>query len=297
MLSPRAFLRKHLVLKKTLLVLGVVTVVLAIINLIFLSLDRFPGRKSFPGITPLDRPSPVGAPYAQEARDYLGDTERLVIKTGSLNMVVEGVREVVQEIISYTQSRGGWVVESSVTEREEVPSARISVRVPAHAFDEAMSYFQTLAQKVTHEATSGRDVTEEYVDLQARLRNLEAAETQLLKIMERSGEISDVLAVHRELRNIRQQIEQTKGRIQYLEQSTKMATINVYLSLSEEFLPIPAAEKWRPFYVVKRAWHNALETLKVISYLLIWVVIYGIIWVPLVWIIWRLKRYFQERKR
>lgn len=221
---------------------------------------------------------------------------RLVIKTGSLNIVVEDVRDSAKKIIQYAEGKKGWVVSSSITEREKIPSGTIQVRVPAEIFDEAMVYFATLAKKVTHEGIRGQDVTEEYTDLQSQLRNLEATETQLLKIMERSGTITEVLAVQKELTNVRGQIEQTKGRMQYLEQSVKMSTITINLALSEELLPIPPAEKWRPVYVIKRSWHSLLGSLRGISYFLIWIGIYAIIWVPLGVIIWLGRRFWKKRK-
>ena len=140
-------------------------------------------------------------------------------------------------------------------------------------------------------------MTEEYVDLQSRLKNLEATEAQLLKIMERSGTIPDVLAVQRELTNVRGQIEMTKGRMQYLERNVEMASITVNLALAEEVLPIPPSEKWLPVYVAKRAWRSVLANLRAISYLLIWIGVYSLIWLPLGLVVWQGRKWWQRRKR
>ncbi len=224
------------------------------------------------------------------------DSSRLVIKTGIIQMVVKNIALNVQSIIQYAESKGGWVVSSSVSEVEKVPAGSITVRIPAEIFDEGMNYFKGLAEKVSYEATQGQDVTEEYTDLQSRLRNLQATETQLLKIMERSGTIPDVLSVQRELTNVRSQIEQAKGRIQYLEESSKMATISINLALSEELLPIPPAEKWRPLYIAKQAWRSILGSLRAMSYLLIWLLVYAIIWIPLGVIAWQARKFWKNRK-
>jgi len=159
-----------------------------------------------------------------------------------------------------------------------------------------MTYFHSLAIKVTYEGSQGQDVTEEYVDLQSRLRNLEATESQLLEIMKRAGKVSEILEVYRELTNVRQQIEQTKGKMQYLDQSAKMSSITVNLALSEEMLPIPPAEKWRPTYVLRMAWHSVLASLRKISYLVIWLGVYGIIWIPLGIIIWKIREILRKKR-
>jgi len=275
--------------KKILIVLGIIIVGLVVLSIIFTSLSST-RQKSYIDLAPLTTEKQAGEQITQEG------TSRLVIRTGTINMVVKDITDSVKSIIQYAENKGGWVVSSGITEREEIPSGSITVRVPAEIFDEAMAYFKGLAEKVSYEGTQGQDVTEEYTDLQSQLRNLEATESQLLKIMERSGTIPDVLAVQRELTTVRSQIEQTKGRIQYLERSAEMATISINLALSEELLPIPSAEKWRPVYVIKGAWSSLLGSLGSISYFLIWISIYAIILVPLGIIVWQVRKFWKRRK-
>lgn len=217
-------------------------------------------------------------------------SSHLVIKTGELQIVVKNVQEAMDEISRYAERKGGWVVSKDVNVEEGALSGEITVRVPAQYFEEAFGYIRGLADKVNYESVKGEDVTEEYVDLRARLKNLEATEAQLLKIMQRAGRISDVLTVFRELSSVREEIEKVKGRIQYLEQSARMSTISVKLSVSEELLPIPPAERWRPGYVIKRAWRSALLVLRALSYVVLWILAYGIIWIPLCAIIWWIRR-------
>ena len=93
--------------------------------------------------------------------------------------------------------------------------------------------------------------------------------------------IDEILKVQRELTKIRGKIERTKGRILYLERSAKMATISVNLALSEDLLPVPPAEKWRPKYVAKQAWNNVVRFWRNVSYGVIKFFVYGLIWLPL----------------
>jgi len=217
-------------------------------------------------------------------------SSRLVIKSATLHLVVKNIEDTIRDISRYAEEKGGWVVKSNVEEKDGVPVGEISVRVPAKDFEESLSFIRKLGERVIFEEVKGQDVTEEYVDLQAQLRNLQAAESQLLKIMGRAGKISDVMDVFNELKSVREEIERIKGKIQYLEQSSAMSTINVKLALSEELLPIPPAQKWRPIYVAKRAWRSVVLILRGISYLIIWVAILGVIWVPIVGIVWWMRK-------
>ena len=278
--------------KKILIALGIVIVGLVALSIILTSLSGARQRADIGLQAPLTTEKQAG-----EVKQITPEgTSRLVIRTGTINIVVKNITDSVKSIVQYTENKGGWIVLSGVTEQKEIPSGSVTVRVPAEIFDEAMVYFKGLAEKVSYEGTQGQDVTEEYTDLQSQLRNLEATESQLLKIMERSGTITEVLAVQRELTTIRGQIEQTKGRIQYLETSARMATISINLALSEELLPIPPAEKWRPVYIIKQAWRNLLGSLRGISYFLIWIGIYAIIWVPLGIVVWQARKFWKRRK-
>jgi hypothetical protein len=227
-----------------------------------------------------------------------GETlSRLVIKSGWLNLVVKDVLDVAKKIAKFAEENGGWVVSSNISEQGKVPSGSITVRVPAEKFDEAKEYFRGLAVRVAEESVQAQDITEEYVDLRSRLKNLEAAETQLLELMKRSGTINDILQVQRELTNVRGQIEQIKGRMQYLEQSVKMSSITVNLALSEELLPIPPAEKWRPKYVWLQAWKNVLTFWKEFSYFLIRLTVWAQVWVPLLVIVVLVIRKIKKKKQ
>ncbi|GAI25104.1 unnamed protein product, partial [marine sediment metagenome] len=90
-----------------------------------------------------------------------------------------------------------------------------------------------LAADVTHEETSAKDVTEEYVDLSAKLKNLEATEEQYLRLMEKAEKVEDILAIQKELSKTRGEIEQTKGRMQYLERTSATSLIRVQLNQAE----------------------------------------------------------------
>jgi PKD repeat protein len=101
--------------------------------------------------------------------------------------------------------------------------------VLAEKYDPALADLRTLAKSITSESTSSQDVTEEYIDLDSRVKNLEATEAQLLKVMEAATKTEDILSIQRELTTVRGDIEQAKGRMLYLERTTSTSLINIKL--------------------------------------------------------------------
>jgi len=242
-------------------------------------------------------PSPpaIARPAADWGLESL--EERMIIWTGDVSLIVKDAEASLEEVEAIAKDLGGYVVNSSSWYQEEQLRARLTIRVPAGEFDTAMARLKDLAIKVESRNVSTQDVTEEYTDLDSRLRNLEATETELLELLtevrERTRKAEDVLAVHRELSNIRGQIEQVKGRMQYLEKMTAMATINIELIPDVLARPIVVAG-WRPSGTAANALRNLVRTFQFIVDAAIWLIIYVlptlvVIAIPffILWLIWR----------
>ncbi len=159
-------------------------------------------------------------------------TERMIVRTGDVALVVDDVPDAIEQITSMANGLGGYVVSSRMWKEGESLVGSIAIRVPAEDFDDAMGALRDLAVDVTSESSTSKDVTEEYVDLSARLENLEATEKQLLVIMEKAETVEDILNVQRELSQTRSEIEQTKARMQYLERTSATSIINIRLEQS-----------------------------------------------------------------
>jgi hypothetical protein len=225
--------------------------------------------------------------------------DRKIIRTATIELSVDDVPGSVQRVETAAVAAGGFVAASSITIEQQPPPedpdeeqvirqrGTITIRVPAESYASVMSTLRGIVddpRDITSLTEDTSEVTEEYSDLEARLRNLEATETQYLQLLASADSISDVLLVQDRLSSVRLEIEQVQGRIQLLDDLTAMATITTFLSLPPLIgLPVdPEAEQsW-----ATEAWENAwaasedvLETLGVAAItggvVLVWLLIPG----------------------
>jgi hypothetical protein len=198
---------------------------------------------------------------------------RLIIRMADLTLVVKDTQEALDALTRLAGEFGGFVVSSSASRvAENALEGSITLRVEAARFDQALARIRMLAREVRSESVRGEDVTAEYVDLDARMRNLEAAEAQLQQILKQATSTEDVLAVYRELTNLRSQIEQVKGRMKYLSQSAALATITVTLIPDALAQPIQVGG-WQPAGVIRDALQALISALQGLATIAIWLVI------------------------
>ncbi len=212
---------------------------------------------------------------AASASGDLGDLpERMIVYTADLAMVVADTDAAQHQIEVVVEEAGGYIASvESYTVSEGVRRTELSLRVPAEAFNSTMDALRKMALEVTRESVSTEDVTEEYVDLTARLRALEAKAARLEELMERAEDTEAVLEVYRELSATQVEIEQTKGRMQYLERQSAMATIHVQLTPDELARPLEVAG-WRPQGTVKHAIESLIKAFQFLIDALIWLIIW-----------------------
>jgi len=206
-------------------------------------------------------------------------SERMIIRTVELAMYVQDVEADFDEIQALAEEMGGYVANANTWHQGEYLRARLTIRVPARELDRALEQIKALATQVERESTSGEDVTEEYTDLEARLRNLEATEVELRELLvtvrQRTGKAEDILAVHRELTSIRGQIEQIKGRMQFLEQMSALATIHIELTPDVLSRPLTVG-RWEPRGTAANAVRALIQLLQFLVGAGIWTVILGV---------------------
>jgi hypothetical protein len=226
--------------------------------------------------------------------------ERLIIRNADLDIVVQDTEGAVDEITAMAEEMGGYVIESNLQHYQEGMRARLRIRVPADSLDTALDRIHELAVEVNNESTSGQDVTEEYVDLQSRLRHLEATEERLLTFMAEAEDTEAALEVYDRLRNIQAEIEQVRGRIQYLEDSAAMATISINITPSELAQPLQVGG-WRPQGTLRDAFESLIRVLQFFVDALIVIVVLiapvvAVIALPLIGLFFLIRRVIRRRR-
>ncbi|MCH7861583.1 MAG: DUF4349 domain-containing protein, partial [Proteobacteria bacterium] len=178
--------------------------------------------------------------------------ERLIIRSADLALTVDDTQATIDGIGDMAEAMGGFVVNSSTFRSGEgALRGDITVRVPAERFDDALVAIKSGAAQVDRENISGQDVTEEYVDLQARLGSLRIAEQRLLEIMANAQNTSDLLQAEAQLTQRQVEIESIEGRLQFLEQSAALSRITV--NLTPSILSQPLEVNWQPLRTARRA--------------------------------------------
>src|SRR5919199_6572831 len=185
----------------------------------------------------------------------------MVMRTARLSVQVPDVDQAVDRARQLAQAGGGFVSASNTRLEQDRTVAELTLQVRADALDGTLEGLRGLG-KVENETSSSQDVTEEYVDLDANLRNLQASESAILKLMDRASRIEDVISLQRELTNVRGQIERIQGRKRYLERRTDLATISLSLHLPPAETPTPATGAWNPIAVALRGWFASLAVLR-----------------------------------
>lgn len=176
--------------------------------------------------------------------------DKKIIKTGSLSLKVEQAETAAEAIANIAKVNKGEVASSNFYESTRgVKSGAITIRVPYNNFDAAFSEIKKVATQVVSEASNAQDITAEYIDLEARLKNTQAEESSFVALLNRSGKIEEILAVTSEVARVRGEIEQLQGQIRYLNSQTDMSTITA--NLTEDVEIATASQDWRPWQVIK----------------------------------------------
>ena len=238
------------------------------------------------GIAPQDSFAPPQAPVAESSESAAGGgnnavaIERVVLKNAEVAIVVSNVEQRLQAIDAMAKEMGGYVVSSNLyrtvsTNYVEVPEGTIMIRVPENRLDEALQRIKDGTVEVQSETRSGQDVTADYVDLQSRLKNLEAAEAQLQEILDNASDTEDVINVFNQLVYYREQIELVKGQLKYYDEAAALSAINVRIIAEETVQPLVIG-KWEPKGVYLEAVKDLIDFLQDFSSFLIRFFIYNL---------------------
>lgn len=261
-----------------------------------------------------------GNGFAEAGKNDLA--QRKIVKNGSLEILIKNAEETAPKIKSIAEKLGGFVSDSNIFElpppivypfnenyvekklaakQAGLPkSGNITIRVPVGNFDKAITEIKKLAIRVENENTNAQDVTEQFIDLEARLKNLRVEEAQYQDIMKKAVKIQDILDVVSRLADVRGRIEQIEGQLKYLSRQVDMSTITVAMTAEQEVETFDI--RWRPFFVVKQSFKNMLSGFtgyvdKMIGFIfrlpiiIVWLATFALC----AFIIWRISRWVRRR--
>lgn len=204
------------------------------------TMDAVAGREMAAKAMPADRGT-LAFPAPVPSNTFIPGVNRAIVKTGYLDLVVDSPRQTVDQITQYVTSAQGVVIDTNISSDEfgdGATRATLTVRVPASGFDGALKTMRGFSQKILRDQVMSDDRTAQKVDLEATLKNLRAAEEQLLAILKQAKTVSDTLEVQRELTSTRTQIEQLSAQLENLNNEVEYSTIYVTLISSSAELPV-----------------------------------------------------------
>lgn len=160
-----------------------------------------------------------GATVAQE--------ERKVIYEAELKIKVQNLKQAQQAMEAAARKEGGYLVESSQSRANKEKKGNYVFRIPQESFQDYLKQVEKTAQEMESRNITGKDVTEEYVDLESRLKAKKAVEKRLLEMMKGAKTTEDLLKVSEQLAQVQEEIEQLQGRLKYLENQTVYSTVRI----------------------------------------------------------------------
>lgn len=187
----------------------------------------------------------------------LSNDERKMVRNASIDLVVKRPKEASESIRKLAEDAGGFLVSAETNGGENATSATLTVRVPVNKFEEVRAKIVQLGVRVESEKVEAQDVTKQYVDLSAQLRNLRAQETQYLGILKQARTVKDTVEVSEKLNDVRSQIDQQQAEFETL--SKQVETVAVTVSLRAEADVQMFGLQWRPLYRLKEAARDGMD--------------------------------------
>ena len=236
-------------------------------------------------------------------------SSRLIIKDAEIKLLVENSDVAIDRITQVVSDVGGYIISSRVWYKdwgdESYKYSNITIGVPADQFERSLSRLRGLALRVTDEKATGEDVTDQFVDIQSNLENLQATRERIFGFLDQAETVTEALTINAELSKIEGQIEELQGRINYLSDRSAFSTITINIEPKlPEILPTPTPTPqptptpiaWAPSKTFEQAKETLISTYRGLFDALIWigVVILPVVGLPVV-IIWLVLKYLKNK--
>jgi hypothetical protein len=181
-------------------------------------------------------PTPAGTQGPGEGHAPI---EQMIVKNGEIDLLVQNTDAAINQVTQIADDNGGYVLSNQAAFQGDAKFATITLAVRADQFETAMRRLRQIALKVNSELSSGQDVSSEYVDLQSRLKNLEATRDRIAGLLAEAKTVEQAMAINQQLSDVEGQIEQIKGRMTYLSGRAAYSTITVSLTQQVNATPTP----------------------------------------------------------
>jgi hypothetical protein len=254
---------------------------------------------------------PVSEGTAYEVANQSGDltvlerSNRMIVKNSDMRLLVEDTNIAIDRTTQIVGDAGGYIVSSRVWFQDygehQLKYASVTLGVPVDEFEKVLSRLRGLAIEVRDETASGDDVTDQYVDLQSQLTTLEATRERVKSFLDEAKTVDEALRINQELANLDAQIEQIKGRMNYISDRSAFSTITVNFEPELPILtPVPTSTPyptatpipWKPGETFGNARNTVVVAYQGIGNFLIWlfVVILPIVlpFALILWVLWKL---------
>jgi hypothetical protein len=183
--------------------------------------------------------------------------QRRIVQTGNMHLTVGDPAAVLEQIAGLSRDAGGFVESSELYHSaNEIAGANITIRVPAKDFESTRAEIRRLGKRIDRESANSNDITGQFVDVQATLRNYRAEEAQYLGIMRDAANVKETLEVAQRLSEVRGRIERTEAQLNLMSRQAEMASIAI--TLRAELGP-DAQVSWSPLHQLRAAWSDALQ--------------------------------------
>jgi hypothetical protein len=267
-----------------------------------------------PELGPTSLPPSADVGNEGDGANPASETLQLVIKQAEIRLLVKDTDNAIDRLTQAAADAGGYIISNRVwfetAEGENYKYATYTIRVPADQFENTLRRLRSLAVRVQDETASGQDVTDEYVDLESQLRNLQATQERIREFLAKAQTVEEALRVNDQLAAVEAQIEKVQGRMRYL--SDRAAFSSIAINLNPEIPEVtptptspptptptptqtPTSEPWSPGHTFEGASHVLITILQGLVEAGIWI---GIVVLPLAipWIILFLivRRFFRK---
>jgi hypothetical protein len=245
-----------------------------------IAVDSYNGGDVAVGKTMMGKPVSGIMPPVPQAAPHVVPGNRMTIQESSLSLLVDDVSRVAKQVMDTAVQSGGYLVSSSVSRPTEGGNAFVIVRVPVEQLDNVRSTLKSFSVRVIDENLTGRDVTDQYIDIDERIMQLNESKAALVGIKKTAKEVSDIIAVTQQIQSLQDQIDSLKGQQQSLSQNASLAKIAVTLTTDDLSLPYAPKNVFRPEVVFKMATRSLIGHAQKLAEMAIWLGVYAVVWVP-----------------